>query len=293
VYRIEKGSSLRDFAKDLEIRHVITSDWPLLTWAAYRGQTRIVQAGEYRFGEVSNLSDILRQIVAGEVVTYPTTFIEGWTFAKIRKTLEAAEHLLPDSVGLSDQEILTAIGSDYGQLEGLFFPDTYRAVRGYSQLSMLRRAYRAMEEKLADTWSERDPGLSLASPYEALILASIIEKEAGVDEERERISGVLINRLRQNMPLQVDPTVIYGLGPSFDGDLRSRHLEMDGPYNTYRRVGLPPTPICNPGLKSLQAAVHPIETKDMFFVARGDGRHEFSETLEEHHRAVRKHQLGR
>ena len=150
-----------------------------------------------------------------------------------------------------------------------------------------------MEEKLSNTWSERKPGLPLGGPYEALILASIIERESGVDEERERISGVLTNRLRQNIPLQVDPTVIYGLGPSFDGDLRSDHLEMDGPYNTYRRTGLPPTPISNPGLKSLQAAVRPVDTKDMFFMARGDGRHEFSETLEEHHRAVRKYQIRR
>jgi UPF0755 protein len=194
---------------------------------------------------------------------------------------------------LSDQEILAAIGSDYGQPEGLFFPDTYHSVRGYSQLSMLARAYQAMEEKLGSAWSGRDHGLPLAGPYEALILASIIEKESGVDEERGRISGVLTNRLRQNMPLQVDPTVIYGLGSSFDGDLRSDHLKNDGPYNTYRRVGLPPTPISSPGFKSLQAAVRPTETKDMFFVARGDGRHEFSETLEEHHRAVRKHQIRR
>jgi UPF0755 protein len=293
VYRIEKGSSLRDFAKELKDRRVISSEWPLLTWAVYRRQTRKVQAGEYRFDKDSNLATMLRRIIAGDVVTYPITFIEGWTFTQFRKALEDAEHLLPDSIGLNDQEILSAIGSDYNQPEGLFFPDTYHSVRGYSQLTMLNRAYRAMEEKLANTWSMRESGLPLANPYEALILASIIERESGVDEERERISGVLINRLRQNMPLQVDPTVIYGLGPSFDGDLRKDHLEMDGPYNTYMRMGLPPTPISNPSLKSLQAAVRPIETKDMFFVARGDGQHEFSETLEEHHRAVRKYQIRR
>ena len=293
VYRIEKGSSLRDFAKELENRDVISRDWPLLIWAVYRGQTRKVQAGEYRFDDISSLAKILRRIIAGQVVTYPTTFIEGWTFVEFRQALEAAEHLLPDSVGLSDQEILTAIGSDYGHPEGLFFPDTYYSVRGYSQLSMLRRAYRAMEEKLTNIWAERAPGLPLAGPYEALILASIIERESGVDEERGRISGVLTNRLRQNIPLQVDPSVIYGLGQSFDGDLRRHHLEMNGPYNTYRRRGLPPTPISSPGLKSLQAAVRPVETRDMFFVARGDGRHEFSETLEEHQLAVRRHQVRR
>lgn len=293
AYRIENGSSLRDFAKQLENRHVITTDWPLLTWAVYRGQTRKVQAGEYRFDEVSSLANILRQIVAGGVVTYPTTFIEGWTFVEIRDALEAAEHLIPDTVGLSDQEILSAIGSDYGHPEGLFFPDTYHSARGYSQLSMLSRAYRAMEAKLSNTWAGREPGLPLASPYEALILASIIERESSVDEERGRISGVLTNRLRKNILLQVDPSVIYGLGPSFEGDLRKEHLEMDGPYNTYRRRGLPPTPISNPGLSSLQAAIHPAETKAMFFVAQGDGRHEFSETLEEHHRAVRRHQVHR
>lgn len=293
VYRIEKGSSLRDFAKELENRHVISSDWPLLTLAVYQGQTRSVQAGEYRFEDVSSLSNILTRIVAGRVVTYPITFIEGWTFVEIRQALESAEHLLPDTVGLSDLDILSAIGSDYSHPEGLFFPDTYHSVRGDSQLAMLNRAYRAMEEKLSISWSLREPKLPLLDSYDALILASIIEMESGVDEERRRISGVLTNRLRQNIPLQVDPTIIYGLGESFDGDLRSDHLATDGPYNTYRRKGLPPTPISNPGLKSLQAAVHPIETLDMFFVARGDGRHEFSETLEEHHRAVNRYQLRR
>jgi len=175
----------------------------------------------------------------------------------------------------------------------LFFPDTYHSVRGNSQLSVLSRAYQAMEAKLVYSWGQRKLGLPLADPYEALILASIIEKESGADEERARISGVLTNRLRQNMPLQVDPTIIYGLGPGFDGNLRRVHLEEEGPYNTYRRSGLPPTPISNPGLKSLQAAVRPAETKEMFFVARGDGRHEFSKTLEEHHRAVRRHQIRR
>jgi UPF0755 protein len=293
AYQIQKGSSLRDFAKELENRRVITSHWPLLTWAVYRGETKKVQAGEYRFGADSSLAKILHRVVTGQVVTYPITFIEGWTFAEIRKTLESADHLLPDSVGLSNQEILASIGSDYSHPEGLFFPDTYHSARGYSQLSMLRRAYEAMATKLAYSWSERKLGLPLADPYEALILASIIEKESGVDAERARISGVLTNRLRQNMPLQVDPTVIYGLGPDFDGDLRRVHLQKEGPYNTYRRRGLPPTPISNPGLKSLQAAVRPAETKEMFFVARGDGRHEFSKTLEEHHRAVRRHQIRR
>jgi UPF0755 protein len=293
AYQIPKGSSLRDFARELENRRVITKHWPLLTWSVLRGETRKVQAGEYRFDGVSSVAKILHRVVAGEVVTYPTTFIEGWTFAEIRKALESADHLLPDSVGLSDKEILAAIDSDYGHPEGLFFPDTYHSVRGSSQLSMLNRAYQAMEEKLSHSWRRRKLGSPLASPYEALILASIIEKESGADEERARISGVLTNRLRQNMPLQVDPTVIYGLGPGFDGNLRRNHLEEEGPYNTYRRSGLPPTPISNPGLKSLQAAVRPIETEEMYFVARGDGRHEFSKTLEEHHRAVRRHQIRR
>jgi UPF0755 protein len=293
TYHIQKGSSLRDFAKELETRRVITRHWPLLVWAVYRGETRKVQAGEYQFGNASSLSKILHLVVTGQVVTYPTTFIEGWTFAQIRKALESADHLLPDSVGLSAQEILAAIGSDYAHPEGLFFPDTYHSARGYSQLSMLSRAYKAMETKLAYAWTRRKPGLPLSNSYEALILASIIEKESGADEERPRISGVLTNRLRQNMPLQVDPTIIYGLGLDFDGNLRRSHLEKEGPYNTYRRSGLPPTPISNPGLKSLQAAVRPAETKEMFFVARGDGRHEFSKTLEEHHRAVRRHQIRR
>jgi UPF0755 protein len=293
VYRIEKGSSLRDLAEELQKRHVIRNHWPLVTLAIYRSQARKVQAGEYRFDEVSSLAKILSRVVSGKVVTYPTTFIEGWTFFEIRRALETAEHLLPDIVGLSDKEILLAIGSKYPHPEGLFFPDTYHAVRGHSQLSMLRRAYLAMEEKLSKSWSNRERGLPLNDAYDALILASIIEKETGINEERSQISGVLINRLRQQIPLQVDPTIIYGLGPSFDGNLRIHHLDMDGPYNTYRRRGLPPTPISNPSLKSLKAAVHPSKTKNMYFVARGDGRHQFSETLEEHNRAVQKFQVRR
>lgn len=285
--------SLRDFAKELKNRRVIADHWPLFIWAALHGQARKIQAGEYQFEEISNLVNILGQVVAGQVKMYPTTFIEGWTFVEIRRALEKSKHLIPDSVGLTDQEILKAIESDYTHPEGLFFPDTYHSVRGDSQLAMLSRAYRAMEQKLAYSWAGREQGLPLGMPYDALILASIIERESGTDEERSRISGVFINRLRKNIPLQTDPTVIYGLGPGFNSDLLKKHLEMDGPYNTYRNRGLPPTPISNPGLKSLQAAVRPLETNDMFFVARGDGRHEFSVTLEDHHRAVRKYQLGR
>ena len=293
IYQIEQGSSLRDFAKELKKRGVMSHDWPFLVWSIIKRQSRSIKAGEYLLDQNSNLADVLDQIVSGQVVTYSVTLIEGWTFHDIRSALEAAEHLMPDSVGLTDREILTAIKSDYTHTEGLFFPDTYYSVRGDSQLSIFNRAYKLMEAKLAESWAARDPRLPFSSPYEALILASIIEKETGIVDERSRISGVLINRLRVNMPLQVDPTVIYGLGRTFDGDLRGVHLEADGPYNTYRRKGLPPTPISNPGLSSLQAAVRPLDTKDMFFVARGDGRHQFSETLEEHHRAVQLYLLRR
>ena len=293
VLMIEKGNSLRDFSRDLKSKSIIRNEWPLLVWAIYRGDARRIRAGEYRFPDPSSLASILEQAISGKVVTYSVTLIEGWTFSRLRNSIESTEHLVPDSVGMSDKEILKLLGSAYDQAEGLFFPDTYFSIRGDTGLSQFRRAYQAMERKLEEAWAERDPAFPLADSYAALILASIIEKEAAVDEERRRIAGVLLNRLQKNMPLQVDPTIIYGLGPGFDGDLTKEHLRTDGPYNTYTRRGLPPTPISNPSFNSLLAAVRPLNTTELFFVSRGDGRHEFSNTLEEHQRAIRRYKIHR
>jgi UPF0755 protein len=217
--------------------------------------------------------------------------IEGWTFRQLRAALDASPFLRHDSENLSEAELLGRIGAQESHTEGLFFPDTYLFARGSSDLAVLRRGYHAMQRHLAQEWSQRAAGVPFKSPYEALIMASIVEKETGREEERDQIAGVLVNRLRIGMALQVDPTVIYGLGTDFDGNLKRIHLTTNGPYNTYMRSGLPPTPIALPGLGSLRAALRPAQTKALYYVSRGDGTSQFSRNLEEHNRAVSKYQL--
>ena len=221
-----------------------------------------------------------------------TRLIEGWTFAQFRSQLDASPDLRHDTQGLEDAEILKRIQAAEPHPEGLFFPDTYLFARGSSDLAVLRRAYRAMQRHLNTEWEARAANAPYRTPYEALIMASIIEKETGRAEEREQIGGVLVNRLRIGMRLQVDPTVIYGLGATFDGNLKKVHLLEDGPYNTYTRAGLPPTPIAMPGLASIRAAVRPGQTNALYYVSRGDGSSQFSRTIDEHNRAVTRYQLG-
>jgi UPF0755 protein len=217
--------------------------------------------------------------------------IEGWTFGQLRASLDASLFLRHDTEGLSDAELLSRVGAAERHPEGLFFPDTYLFARGSSDLAVLRRAYRAMQRHLAEEWAQRSADVPFKTHYAALIMASIVEKETGREEERDQIAGVLVNRLRIGMLLQVDPTVIYGLGKDFDGNLKRVHLNTDGPYNTYTRPGLPPTPIALPGRASLRAALRPAPTKALYYVSRGDGTSQFSRNLEEHNRAVSKYQL--
>ena len=290
IILISPGSNNREVAKILVDRGVIKAEWTFVVFSTIRGQTRNIKAGEYLIKKGSSPAHFLEVIVKGEVVSYPITLIEGWEYDEIESFLVGAEHLISDISGLDNEELLRKIGSDQENLEGIFFPDTYYSVRGETQSSVLIRAHSMMKKKLNEAWSLRSANLPLKKKYDALILASIIEKETGRDEERAHISGVLINRLRRNMPLQVDPTIIYGLGKNFDGNLRHQHLKLDGPYNTYLRRGLPPTPISNPGMKSLMAAVQPKLTEDLFFVSRGDGTHVFSKTLEEHQLATDRYQ---
>jgi UPF0755 protein len=207
--------------------------------------------------------------------------------------LDASPDLRHDTQGLQDMEVLARLQIAEPHPEGLFFPDTYLFARGSSDLAVLRRAYRAMQRHLAAEWEARDQNAPYRSPYDALIMASIIEKETGLAAERDQIGGVLVNRLRIGMRLQVDPTIIYGLGDSFDGNLKKRHLLEDGPYNTYTRAGLPPTPIAMPGLASLKAAMRPAKTDALYYVSRGDGSSHFSRNLNEHNRAVTRYQLKR
>lgn len=251
-----------------------------------------LRSGEYRLEPGMTPTQVLRRLASGQVVQHRFTIVEGWTFAELRRALarhEAVSHTIP---GLSDEEVMAALGAPGWHPEGWFLPETYLFPRGTRDLEILRRAHLGMRELLDRLWPERDPSLPLQEPYEALILASVIEKEAKLPEERAKIAGVLVRRLRRGMRLQADPTVAYGLGPDFAGRLRRADLERDTPYNTYTRTGLPPTPIALPGRASIEAALRPGPGDALYFVARGDGSHHFSATLEEHNRAVRRYILG-
>ncbi len=229
----------------------------------------------------------------GDVTQAEVRLIEGWTFAQFRDALNASPDLRHDTAKLDDAQLLSRIQAAETHPEGLFFPDTYLFGRGSSDLAVLRRAYRAMQQHLKAEWEAKAESLPYKSAYEALIMASIIEKETGRESERDQIGGALVNRLRIGMRLQVDPTVIYGLGNSFDGNLKKVHLLEDGPYNTYTRAGLPPTPIAMPGRASLRSAMHPAKTDALYYVSRGDGSSQFSRNLADHNRAVNKYQLKR
>jgi UPF0755 protein len=254
-----------------------------------RVEPHLYRAGEYRLERGSRPREVLALLASGRVIQYRMTLVEGWTFRQVADLLEANE-VLRHRVDLSDPgrwpDVLAELGLEHP--EGWFLPETYVFVRGDSDLDLLRRAHRAMQEALDAAWRSRDIGSPLADPYELLILASIIEKETAVEAERREIAGVFVRRLQRGMRLQTDPTVIYGLGETFDGDIRRRDLEADTPYNTYTRHGLPPTPIAMPGRASLLAAAQPAEGDSLYFVADGNGGHTFSDTLEEHEAAVRK-----
>jgi UPF0755 protein len=264
----------------------------LYEWFRWSGDARAIRAGSYEATAPITPRRLLAMMVAGEVLLERVRFIEGWTFRQLRAELARAPHLRADTRGLSDLEVMAALGAPQQHPEGRFFPDTYSYGRGVSDLVVLKRAHAALHEQLAAAWADRAPDTPLKNPDEALILASIVEKETGLEADRAQVAGVFANRLRLGMLLQTDPTVIYGLGEKFDGNLRKRDLLADGPYNTYTRGGLPPTPIALPGLASLRAAVRPQATKALYFVARGDGGSVFSETLAEHNRAVNRFQRG-
>jgi UPF0755 protein len=254
------------------------------------GRASQIKAGSYLLEHPVTPLELLEVLAKGEVIPQQVSVIEGWTFKQLRATLDAEPDLKHDTAGLSDAEVLQRIGATEAHPEGLFFPDTYNFAAGSSDLAVLKRAYQSMQQHLQEGWAGREAGLPLKSPYQALILASIVEKETGTPEDRPMIAGVFINRLRKGMLLQTDPTVIYGLGSKFDGNLRKRDLLADTPYNTYTRAGLTPTPIALPGLAALQATLHPAQTDALYFVARGDGSSHFSGSLNEHNRAVNKYQ---
>lgn len=290
---IEMGTTPKDIAQGWVNAGVQVSPRLLYEWFRWSGDARRIRAGSYEVGAETTPRDLLRKMVQGDESLATVRLIEGWTFRQFRSELAKAEGLKPDTAGLSEAQIMAALGAAGAAAEGRFYPDTYAYSKGSSDLAVLKRAHRAMTHRLEAAWAERAPDTPLRSIDDALTLASIVEKETGVAADRGKVAGVFVNRLRISMPLQTDPTVIYGLGEAFDGNLRKRDLLADTPYNTYLRGGLPPTPISMPGKASLLAAVRPEPTKALYFVARGDGSSEFSEDLAAHNRAVSLYQRGR
>jgi len=288
---IPPGAGFRAAVAQLERAGVKLRPYHFEALARVLRRERDIKAGNYFFAQPLTPMDLLDKLTRGDVMQAEVRLIEGWTFSQFRAALDASPDLRHDTAGLEDAEILKRIQASESHPEGLFFPDTYLFAKSSSDLAVLRRAYRALQRHLQTEWEARTPNVPYRGPYEALIMASIIEKETGRAAEREQIGGVLVNRLRIGMRLQVDPTVIYGLGATFDGNLKKIHLLEDGPYNTYTRAGLPPTPIAMTGLASLRAAVHPMKTDALYYVSRGDGSSQFSRSIEEHNRAVTKYQL--
>lgn len=289
---IEPGFSGRDIANAVQEAGVSVNPGLLYAWFRVSGVARQIKAGSYELDRQTTPRSLLQKLVRGEESLRSVTLVEGWTFRQVREALAKAEQLKPESQGLGPADIMTQLGKPGTTAEGRFFPDTYTYSKGSSDMAVLRRAMRAMDKRLAHAWDLRDPGSPLKSPEEALVLASIVEKETGSPKDRAHIAGVFNNRLRLGMRLQTDPTVIYGMGTAFDGNLRKKDLLTDTPWNTYTRAGLPATPISMPGKASLLAAVQPASTKAIYFVARGDGSSQFSHTLDEHNRAVNKYQRG-
>ena len=291
-FEIASGLRLRGGAQRIDEAGVAIGRLQFELLARALGRAQDVKAGSYELLAAPTPLELLDKLTRGDVTQAEVRFIEGWTFRQLRAALDANLFVRHDAQGLNEAQLLQKIGAKETLAEGLFFPDTYLFAKGTSDLHVLKRAYQAMQRHLAREWETREPSTPYKTPYEALIMASIIEKETGRAAERDMIGGALVNRLRIGMLLQVDPSVIYGLGEAFNGNLRKIHLLTDGPYNTYTRPGLPPTPIAAAGLGSLRAALRPAKTSALYYVARGDGSSEFSRTLDEHNRAVRKYQLN-
>lgn len=290
--QIEPGTSANAVAEVITDSGVDVPAILLQAWFRLSGQARQIKAGSYEVTPGTTPRQLLSMLVRGEEALRSVTLVEGWTFTQVRDALQKAEQLNPDTRELDAETIMEKLGKPGIHPEGRFFPDTYTFAKGSSDLAVLKRAARAMDKRVEAAWALRSPDSPLKSPDEALILASIVEKETGKPADRAQIAGVFINRLKIRMPLQTDPTVIYGMGKNFDGNLRKRDLQTDTPYNTYTRNGLPPTPIAMPGKAALMAAVRPETTQALYFVARGDGSSHFSPNLEEHNRAVNKYIRG-
>jgi UPF0755 protein len=290
---IERGTTGQGLGTALRRQGIAVPDWLLTLALRWRGDAPRIRAGNYVIAAPITLGALLDRLTRGDVTLRDVTLVEGWTFRQVRAVLARNPDLRPDSAGLSDAEILARVGAAEAHPEGLFAPDTYAFARGSSDIDVLRRAYRLQRDRLQRAWDARmarpEPP-PYRNPYEALIMASIVEKETGREQDRTKVAAVFVNRLKRGMMLQSDPTTIYGLGESFDGNLRKRDLQADTPHNTYTRTGLPPTPISMPGRASIAAALDPAPIRALYFVARGDGSSEFSDDLAAHNRAVARYQ---
>jgi UPF0755 protein len=292
VYTVKPGSNFIHIVRDLNKKGIIRKPAYLLWYARWNADVHKIGVGEYELTNTTTPVDLVHKLERGDVVQYSITVVEGWTFAQMMETIAANPYLDHTLKGLSGQQIMERLGYGNQHPEGRFMPDTYHFPRGTTDAAFLKRAHEAMQDYLKNEWEHRAVGLPLDSAYQALVLASIVEKETGLRSERKAIAGVFVRRLEKHMRLQSDPTVIYGMGDRYDGNIRRRDLRMDSPYNTYAHQGLPPTPIALPGRSAIHATLHPAEGDALYFVAKGDGSHHFSATLKEHNQAVIKYQLN-
>ena len=293
TYTIKPGMNLRNIGEDLTQRGILRHPYYFMLEGRLQGSDSRIKAGEYLLSPETTQRQLLAQFVAGKVAQYSLSLIEGWTYKKIMNAISGNEKLVQTLPNVDGKNVMAALGYPEVHPEGRFFPDTYHFPSGMTDIEFLHRAYKEMEHILLEEWQRRDDGLPYKTPDEALIMASIIEKETAVAEERKAIAGVFVRRLQKGMKLQTDPTVVYAMGDDYQGNIRRKDLKIDSPYNTYFYAGLPPTPIALPGLEAIRAALHPEAGDSLYFVAKGDGSHYFSKTLKEHNRAVAKYQLGK
>lgn len=283
---IAHGSSLSSIARELKSRGIINHDWPLRLYARLRGDAGQIQAGDYRLKNGQTFPQLYQSLIDGDVIHHSITVIEGSTYANLRRQLQHSDNLKQTLGDISDQALAAKLGINAPNLEGQFLPETYNYTGQDSDFSILKRLHQQSQQALNHAWATRAPDLGIKTPYEALILASIIEKETQLPDERSQVSGVFHRRLKKGMRLQTDPTVIYGI-TNYDGNITRTHLTTDTPYNTYTRAGLPPTPIALPSKAAIDAAVHPDNSSSLYFVANGNGGHTFSDTYSQHQQAVR------
>jgi len=291
AFEIKKGSNIKRVAADLESAGLIKPAWQFQLLAKVKKQENKIKAGEFSIEPGMTAEAVLDRFVAGKTISFNSSIVEGFQFRELIKKIKSDPNLIQTLSDADYADIMNKIGSKHKKPEGWFFPDTYNYPSGTTDLDFLKRSHQAMQDYLNKQWQQRDKSIPLKTPYEALILASIVEKETGVPEERPLIAQVFHNRLNKNMMLQTDPTIIYGMGERFKGNIRKSDLRRDNPYNTYKRTGLTPTPIATPSAEAIKAVLHPEPSKALYFVARGDGTSHFSKTYREHRKAVIKYQL--